>query len=62
MKITSMAAACAILLAGCANTNYTVPLSTTDPPPPTAKADDHCMQDCLSDNSDPAFCHSRCAK
>ena len=49
-----------LALAGCAN--YTIPMSTTDPPPPNAAVDDHCMQDCLADNSDAAFCHDRCAK
>ena len=52
--------ACLLALAGCAD--YQVPLSTTDPPPPNAKVDDHCMQDCLGDNSSAAFCHDRCAK
>jgi hypothetical protein len=60
MMIKLMSVACLLLLAGCAN--FPIPLSTTDSPPPTAKADEHCMQDCLSDNSDPDFCHSRCAK
>lgn len=50
----------ALLLSACAN-SY-VPLSTTDPPPPNATVDEHCMQDCLGDGSNPAFCHGRCAK
>jgi hypothetical protein len=51
---------CLLALAGCAD--YAIPLSTTDPPPPNAAVDEHCMQDCLGDNSDAAFCHARCAK
>ncbi len=62
MKTKLIAAACAILLGGCADSNFVIPLSTTDPPPPNAAVDEHCMQDCLADNADPGFCHSRCAK
>ena len=50
----------ALLLAGCAD--YTVPLSSDNPPPPGSKVDQHCMQDCLGDNTDAALCHDRCAK
>ncbi len=60
MRAKFLMAGCALLLAGCAD--YSIPLSTTDPPPPNAAADSSCMQDCLADNADAGFCHERCAK
>lgn len=62
MRKRLLLAGLALAAAGCADSTFVVPLSTTDPPPANAKADDHCMQDCLGDNSDPGFCHARCAK
>lgn len=63
MRKTLLVAACALALAACAeDSSFHIPTSTDNPPPPTAAVDEHCMQDCLSDNTDPGVCHSRCAK
>jgi len=63
MKIRLLLAACALVLGACAaDSSFPVPLSTDNPPPPGAVADQHCMEDCLSDNTDAAICHDRCAK
>ena len=61
---TKLLTVCAlVLLAGCADdSRFKVPLSTDDPPPPNAAVDEHCMQDCRADGSNPGFCHDRCAK
>jgi hypothetical protein len=60
MAMRRLMCACLLALAGCAD--YHIPLSTTDPPPANAAVDQHCMDDCLGDKSDPGFCHDRCAK
>ena len=63
MKISLLLAAAAFALAACAeDSSFHVPLSSDSPPPPNAAVDQHCMQDCLGDGSDPGFCHDRCAK
>ena len=62
MKIRLLLAASALILAACADSSFHIPLSTDNPPPPTATADQSCMNDCLGDNTDAAICHDRCAK
>ena len=62
MKTRLLLATCLLLLVGCAGSDYKVPLSSDNPPPPNAAVDDHCMQDCLGDGSNAGFCHDRCAK
>jgi len=62
VKTRLLLATCVLLVAGCAGSDYKVPLSTDNPPPPNAAVDEHCMQDCLADGSNAGFCHDRCAK
>jgi hypothetical protein len=64
MKTTLLLlAGIAVVLASCAEgSSFHIPTSADDPPAPNAKVDEHCMQDCMADNTDPGLCHSRCAK
>ena len=63
MKTKLLFAGLVLVLAGCAeDSSFKVPMSSDNPPPPNAAVDEHCMQDCLADNSDRGFCHDRCAK
>jgi hypothetical protein len=63
MKIRLLLAGCALVLGACAeDSSFHIPMSSDNPPPPNAVVDQHCMDDCMSDKSDPGFCHDRCAK
>lgn len=60
MKLRFLFALAVLALAGCES--LPIPTSETDPPPPGARADMSCMQDCLGDHGSPELCHARCAK